>query len=65
MSLTFLMHKTSEDYPDLYSLIRELEARVHFLENENIGTTNSLYELENRIDSIVQNNLGHFSLGDK
>ena len=37
---------------DLYSRIVELEKRVVKLEEENIETTNLLYELGNSIDSV-------------
>ena len=38
--------------PDLYSKIIELENRISKLEEENIETTNLLYELGNSIDAV-------------
>ena len=38
--------------PDLYSKIVELENRIVKLEEENIETTNLLYELGNSIDAV-------------
>ena len=38
--------------PDLYSKIVELEKRIVKLEEENIETTNLLYELGNSIDAV-------------
>jgi septal ring factor EnvC (AmiA/AmiB activator) len=37
---------------DLYAKIVELENRIANLEEENIETSNSLYELENSIDAV-------------
>ena len=36
---------------DLYAQIQFLEQRVAILERENTGTTNALYEIENRLQS--------------
>lgn len=36
---------------DLYAQIQFLEQRVAILERENAGTTNALYEIENRLQS--------------
>ena len=47
--------------------VLELEQRVKVLEEENVGMTNELYELQNRQD-ILQDprykHLSDFSLGD-
>jgi septal ring factor EnvC (AmiA/AmiB activator) len=43
-------------HASLLDMIAKLEARVEYLEKENIGTSNYLYELDNRIDSIEQKN---------
>lgn len=40
------------EYEDLVILVKTLESRIKYLENENIETTNSFYELENKIDAI-------------
>jgi hypothetical protein len=37
---------------DVYSKIVELEERIHHLENENVETSNCLYELSNHIDAV-------------
>ena len=37
---------------DVYSKIVELEERIVYLENENIETSNCLYELANHIDAV-------------
>ena len=36
---------------DLHAQIQFLEQRVAILERENAGTTNALYEIENRLQS--------------
>lgn len=38
---------------ELYSRIVELEQRVKVLEEENVGTTNELYRLENSLDARI------------
>ena len=49
--------------------VKELEDRVHLLEQENVGQTNALYEcwnsLDARIDILAPHKLDEFSLGDK
>jgi len=45
-----------EDYlliDDLYNRIAELEEKVSKLEEENVGTTNELYRLENSLDARI------------
>ena len=37
---------------DLYAKIEELEDRIAKLEEENVETTNTLYELMNSIDAV-------------
>ena len=37
---------------DVYSKIIELEERILYLEQENIETSNCLYELSNHIDAV-------------
>jgi len=39
-------------YDDLQEYITTLEDRIDRLEEENIGTTNLLYELENRLERL-------------
>jgi uncharacterized coiled-coil DUF342 family protein len=64
----------------LHEWIQSLIERIDYLEdqnvwtrselqrlsNENIGTTNSLYELENKVDSVLnkEDTLKNFTLGD-
>lgn len=43
-------------YDDLQEYITSLEDRISRLEEENIGTTNLLYELENRLDLLEKEN---------
>ena len=54
---------------DIYKRLSELEITVKKLEEENIGLTNALYEIENsldaRIDNLVDVNLNRFDLGGK
>jgi len=45
-----------EDYlliDDLYNRVSELEQKVKVLEEENVGTTNELYRMENSIDARI------------
>lgn len=47
--------------------VLELEQRVKVLEEENVGMTNELYELQNRLDILQDpkyNHLSDFSLGE-
>ncbi len=39
---------------DVFSYLKSLEKRIVDLENENVGTTNALYEIENKIDMTAQ-----------
>jgi hypothetical protein len=54
----------------LLDLIYRLESRIEYLEKENISLINTLYEIENKlqsqIDSInpIQYNLKDYSLGE-
>ena len=38
---------------ELYERLAELEARVKVLEEENVGTTNELYRMENSLDARI------------
>ena len=51
---------------NLYNLIEELEKRIKKLEEENIGTTNCLYEIQNQLDMMNHNEytLHNFTLGE-
>ena len=44
--------KPTDEYTDLYNKIAELESRISKLEDENIETSNSLYELGNSIEAV-------------
>ena len=37
---------------DVYSKIAELEERIQHLEQENVETSNCIYELSNHIDAV-------------
>lgn len=43
-----------------------LQKRVEYLEDENIGLTNELYEVQNRLDMMLDScySLNDFQLGD-
>lgn len=51
---------------NLFNLIQELEERINKLEQENIETTNCLYELQNQFDMMNVNEytLRNYSLGE-
>ena len=51
----------------LYQRLTELEKRVEYLEDENVGLSNELYELQNHLDILQEpksDHLSDFSLGD-
>jgi len=51
----------------LYEKVLELEERIEKLEEENVETTNSLYELMNRQDILEDpkyEHLSQFTLGE-
>jgi uncharacterized membrane protein len=51
----------------LHEKLTQLEERVKYLENENVGLTNELYELQNRLDILKEpkwKHLSDFSLGE-
>ena len=43
----------------LYEKVLALEERVKFLENENVGMTNELYELQNKLDILNEPRYAH------
>lgn len=52
---------------ELEVLVSRLEDQVEYLIRENIGTTNELYELQNRLDILEDpkySGLKNFTLGD-
>ena len=46
-------HKLKND--NLYDFMLRLQSRIEVLENENTELTNALYELENRLESKIDN----------
>ena len=40
------------EHYDVYSKIAELEERIQYLENENVETSNCIYELHSHIDAV-------------
>jgi len=64
-----------EEY-DIYSIMLDMQERIEKLEMENIEVTNSLYEIENRLESKIDNihpviynieenkSLNNFTLGE-
>jgi len=54
-----------EDYlliDDLYNRVSELEQKVKVLEEENISTTNELYQIENSLDARIDIIAEHFKI---
>lgn len=41
-------------HEELVALVMHLLKRVEDLEDENVGTTNCIYELENTLDMVIQ-----------
>ena len=46
----YKINETNMDNADIYT---QLIARIEKLENENIGTSNALYEIENRLQAQI------------
>ena len=46
------VHPICEEHIDLYGVIAELQQRIEVLEQENVETSNTLYELMNSIDAV-------------
>jgi cell division protein FtsB len=46
---------------DLLQRIEQLEKRIEYLEDENVGMTNELYELQNRQDILQDPKYQHLS----
>jgi hypothetical protein len=58
------------DFDRIFSKIEELENRIKVLEEENVGMTNALYELENSLEAQTWAHpesclFKHYSLGGK
>ncbi len=45
------------DYVSIMDRVSILETEIERLKNENIQTTNELYEIQNRIDAILYNSI--------
>jgi hypothetical protein len=54
MGIKFLIENSTGEIMDVFSYLKSLEKRIVDLENENVGTTNALYEIENKIDMTAQ-----------
>lgn len=48
-----MSNEKDEQLAKLWARVLYLENRVSILEDENIGTSNALYEMENRLQSQV------------
>ena len=48
----YKINETNMNNADIYT---QLIARIEKLENENIGTSNALYEIENRLQAQIDN----------
>jgi hypothetical protein len=48
----YKINETNMNNADIYT---QLIARIEKLENENIGTNNALYEIENRLQAQIDN----------
>jgi len=49
-------------FDDLYNRVSELEQKVKVLEEENISTTNELYQIENSLDARIDIIAEHFKI---
>jgi predicted RNase H-like nuclease (RuvC/YqgF family) len=61
------MNPHTPSVQDLVLMIQQLEKRIKYLEDENVGMTNELYELQNRLDMLNDSKYQHlsqFSLGE-
>jgi len=52
MSKFNIYDESTGEHFNLFQYIESLEERIKILEEENIETTNVLYELHNRIDTL-------------
>lgn len=62
-----LLYQIMQRLDEIDGTLSDLEYRIEQLEEENIGTTNELYELHNRLDIMNDPKyigLRHFNLGD-
>ena len=47
---------------DVYDRLTQLEDRVRVLEEENVGLTNALYEMENSLDARIDILAEHYRI---
>ena len=62
-----LLYQIMQRLDEIDGTLADLEYRIEQLEEENIGTTNELYELQNRLDIMNDPKyigLRNFNLGD-
>jgi len=62
-----LLHQILQKIDGIEIFISDIESRIEYLEQENVGTTNELYELQNRLDILDDPkyiSLKKFTLGD-
>ncbi len=62
-----LLHQILQKIDDIEIFLKDVEYRVENLEQENVGTTNELYELQNRLDILQDpkySGLHNFTLGE-
>ena len=62
-----LLYQIMQKIDEIDGTLYEFEHRIEQLEEENIGTTNELYELQNRLDIMNDPKyigLRNFNLGD-
>jgi hypothetical protein len=50
----FSRYEITDDHKSLHELIEQLENRIKVLEEENIETTNVLYEIMNSLNGLDQ-----------
>jgi prefoldin subunit 5 len=55
------MNPHTPSVQDLVLMIQRLEKRIEYLEDENVGMTNELYELQNRLDILNDPKYQHLS----
>jgi hypothetical protein len=61
------MEEILERLSDLEIIVRNIESRLDYLESENVGTTNEIYELQNKLDILEHPkyiSLKKFTLGE-
>lgn len=54
-----MLYEHEEQLTGLWSRVLYLENRISILEDENVGTTNALYEMENRLQAQLDALITH------